>query len=797
MSQEVASQVSIKSNASVAAKERDLTEEEEKKVFSGNGSAIATPENSSAVEKIGENEELRRVTCYFCWQQCEVTLRVKDGILKEATNCPNGFMGAGYACERLRAAPEFHYHAKRLNYPMKRTGERGEGKWEVVSWEQALDEISDKLLKLRDEYGPETLTKIGGTVHGPGDWATWRFFNTWGSPNNFNQGKNCGQANNLMETAMYGWDSLGCGPVPGVTKNIVCWGANPIHSWMTKWNVIADAQRMGANLIVIDPRLSETASHADLWIQPEPATDGMLAWGLIHVIIEEDLYDHEFVENWCTGFEELKEKAKKYTPEKVAEVCKIPEFVVRQFARMYADGPTCLVWGLADCHMGKAGHSFVYAKAALRAITGNVDRLGGNGQTGPHADVDWFKGIEWQNLIDNIDNMAEPVSAKKIPLCSLESLKRFNEYIPKAWGGKGYGCSFYYLFPSWRGICDAIIDGDPYPITAMFIQCGNPLTTLTNQKRSLEALRKLKLLVGIDFFMTPSLAMCDYVLPAASWIERPHVMFHWGLTSVCYGRPQGMPALYERKDGYWIWKEIAKRVGLTNEWPETLEDMYSLFLRPTGKTYEEFVNSDVYWTAPAPEYERYRTNGYGFGTKSGKCELVPSVCVDLGVDPMPDYEPQSQSPERTPEIAAEYPFRLISGSRVRPYHHTMYRELKTLRWMHPDPIVQIHPEVARAYYITDGEWVWIETPLGRVRQKAQITEGIRPDTIHAEAYWYFPEEPEEELFGFSKSNINGIIDNSDDVLDYAGDDPFRSMMCRIYKADTPTNYDLPVLYGVD
>jgi len=751
------------------------------------------------LKRVTSEEELKRVTCYMCWQQCEVQLRIKDGILKEALACPEGYVGGGFACERLIAAPEFHYSPKRLNYPMKRVGERGEAKWERISWEQALDEIAEKLLKIRDEYGPEALTKFSGTVHGPACWAGWRFFNLWGSPNSFNQGKNCGEANNLMETALYGWDSLGCGPVPGATKTIVCWGANPIQSWMTKWNVMKQSMDEGARLIVIDPMLSETASHADFWVQPKPSTDGALAWGVINIIIQEDLYDHEFVENWCTGFDELVEKAKKYTVDYVAKICDIPEWQVTQLAHMYADGPTCLLWGLSDCHQGKSGHSFVYAKAVLRAITGNVDRLGGNMQTGPHEDIDWFKGIEWDAMIAKADTGKDTVTADKYPLCNKKALARYNEYIKKAWGGKGYGCSFYFLFPSWRGLCDAIIDEKPYPIKAAFIQAGNPLTANTNQDRTLEALEKLDLLVGMDFFKTPSNAMADYLLPAASWIERPHVMLFWGLTSVAVGRPQGMPALYERKDDYWLWKELAKRLKLEGEWPETLEDMYSLFLRPTGKTYEEFSTSDEYWTAPPIVPERYRTNGYGFGTKSGKCELVPSICVEVGLDPMPDWEPQSQSPERTPEIAAEYPLRLISGRRIRPYHHTMYRELKSLRWMHPDPLVDIHPALARSLNIADGELVYIETPLGRVRQKAHVTEAIREDTVHCDAYWYFPEEPEEKpsLFDFRRANIDGIIDNSDDVLDYAGDDPFRSMMCRIYKVDPALNYDLPMFQGVD
>jgi len=740
-------------------------------------------------------EEIKRTACYMCWQQCEVKCRYKDGVLKEVMPCPEGFVGGGFTCERVKAAPEFHYSDKRLNYPMKRTGERGEGKWERISWEQALDEIAAKLVQIRDEFGPEAITKIAGTAHGPADWASWRFFNIWGSPNSFNQGKNCGQSNNSMECAMYGWDSLGCGPVPGVTKNIVVWGANPAQSWATKWQYILQAQEQGANLIVIDPRLSETASYADLHVRLEPGTDGCLGWGLLHIIIKEDLYDHEFVENWCLDFDALAEKAAEYTPDIVAGICKIPEAQLVQLAHMYADGPTCLAWGLASCHSGTAGQAASYTQAALRAITGNVDRLGGNALTGPHGEgVDWFGGIMWDEFEKHAGERRDCVTAEKFPICSVKSLNRYNENIKKAWNGKGYGCSFYFMFPSWRGLCDAIIDEEPYPIKAMFIQTGNPITTLTNGKRTMEALEKVDLLVGMDFFMTPSMAMCDYVLPAASWLERDHLMLFWGLTNVAVAYKKPQDPLFERKDDYWFWKEIAKRVELGGEWPETLREMYDIFLRPSGKTLYELAESKEYWIVPEPAHERYRTNGYGFGTPSGKCELAPSIFVEAGLDPVPYWQYKSECEETTPEIAAEYPFNLISGSRVRPYHHSMYRELQSLRWMSPYPRVDIHTAVARELGIADGEWVYIETPLGRVRQMANVTPGIRPDTIHAEAYWYYPEEPDEKpsLKGAFISNINSIIDNRDEVLDYAGDDAFRAMRCKIYKADGAVKTDWPL-----
>jgi anaerobic selenocysteine-containing dehydrogenase len=718
----------------------------------------------------------------MCWQQCGLLVSVDDGRVVKVEGDPSAITSGGYTCERAEAIPEFHYHPQRLNFPLKRAGERGEAKWQRISWDQAMDEIAERLLAIKRDFGPEAVGKIGGTLHGPADWACWRFFNLWGSPNVYNQGKNCGTADILMETAMYGWDTLGVSPKPGVTKTMFVWGANPPNSWMTKWNVIREAQRQGAKMVVIDPRLSETASFADVWVQPRPGTDAALAWGMIHVLVEEGLYDKEFVDKWCLGFEQIRERAKDYPPEKAAEITGISADKIVQLARLYADGPTCLVWGLATCHFGKAGQAAVHAWGILRAISGNLDREGGNPLTGPFNGVDWYGGIAWDAIVDNPERKRDCLTAERFPICSVPSLKRYNDSIKRAWG-VGYGPSHYMIFPASRGFWDAIRYGEPYPLKALFIQTGNPLVILSGAKGAYEAMKAVDLSVGMDFFMTPSTALCDYVLPAADFLERPHLMLFWGVTTLAMATKQAMQPLYERRDDYFLWKELGNRVGQAGKWPENLEKMYDLFLKPSGMTLDQLASRDDNWLLPPEQYKRYEK--IGFGTPSGKVELVPSLIQAAGLNPLPPYEEPSQSPIRTPEIAKDYPYQLISGSRIRPYWHSSFRQLKTLRWMHPYPEVQIHPETARKLGIADGDLVYIETPLGRVRQKARITEGIRPDVVHAEAYWFFPEEPEEEphLFGVWDANINAIIPDDYDLCDYAGDLPFRAVMCNIYKAE--------------
>lgn len=736
------------------------------------------------------SEELKRVPCYMCSQNCGLLLHVKDGVLVGAVGDPDSIIGGGYTCERVNAILEFHYSEKRLNYPLKRAGNRGEGKWERIGWNQAMDEIAEKMVKIKDEFGTEAVQIFGGAMHEPGDWASTRFANYWGTPNIYQQGKNV-----LYEVAMTGWQSLDSIPIPGVTKNIVAWGVNPPQSWSAKWNTCLEAMKKGARLVCIDPRYTETAARADLWLQIKPGTDGALGWGVINYIIDNGLYDKEFVENWCLDFEKVAEKAKEYPLEKVSKITGLPEWKIIKFADLHCGSPCCQLIGAGTYHMGgEAAQSAAHAMVIIRAITGNVDHLGGNSMTGPHKFLDYFEVMGYNYLMQNKE-IKDCVTADKYPLSSIASLKRINAGIKRTWSGEGFGALHCFLSPSSKGIVDAIIDGTPYPIKALFIQGGNPLLTVTGGKSWYEAMKKLDLAVGMDFFMTPSMALCDYVLPAASFLERDHMMLWRGLTNITGAWKQAMPALYERKDDYYIWKELAHRLNVPGQWPNTIADMYTLFLtKKTGLTHSELAAREYNYNMLVPkdaEPERYKK--HGFGTPSGKLELVPSLLATAGIDPMPHYVPGPQDETRTPELAKEYPYRLISGTRIRPYWHTSFRQLKSLRWMHEYPEVEIHPEIARQHNIANGEWIYIETTAGRIRQKARITTEIRSDTINAEGYWYYPEIPEEDpyLLGVWDSNINAIIPDDYEMYDYIGENPFNGSLCKIYKVDT-TEYN-PVI----
>ena len=248
----------------------------------------------------------RKGTCPVCGSACFIKAHLTGGKITKVE--PDQESLFGHLCERGANAINYHYHPKRLNHPLKRTGARGEAKWQRIGWDQAMDEIAGKLDAIRTRYGPEAVLVLGGSPHGPGDPAAWKWCNLWGTPNFFHLGKNCGEAEYPIEVAMYGHDTTGSWATfldAQKTGALIIWGANMSQSETRIWAGYQWAKSQGMKMIVVDPRPTECAKGADLWLQLRPGTDGALALGMLNVIINEDIYDKEFVAKWCLGFEEL------------------------------------------------------------------------------------------------------------------------------------------------------------------------------------------------------------------------------------------------------------------------------------------------------------------------------------------------------------------------------------------------------------------------------------------------------------------------------------------------------------
>lgn len=735
--------------------------------------------------KTEKDVTVKRTICGMCQFGCGLRVHVDGNEVVKIEGDPQHPFSKGFICIKGKASLDFHTHPKRINYPLKRVGQRGEDKWERISWQQAMDEIAGKLKDVKGKYGPEAVAAIAGNPHEPGDWALWRWCNLFGTPNYMSQGRNCGVSEFLAECAVYGYTASKVA-LPGVTKCAVIWGYNPANSNPPVFKRIIQAKRKGMKLIVIDPRLSETASKADLWLQLRPGTDGALALAMLNVIINEELYDKEFVAKWCLGFDELRDYVQEYSPQKGQEITWVPAEKIIEAARLYATlRPATLGWGLATCHMARSGKSGSQAKAILRAITGNLDVEGGDVLDRPPnpAKYAWFENVHWDLLLNHPERNRDNVSADIFPITSVEGYGLFREAMKKV-HPMGYGGAMYMLVPSPGYVYRAIVDETPYPIKAIFTQGSNPLAVFAQPKKFYEAYlsNKLALHVVMELFMTPTAQLADYVLPAADWLERPQIRTRWGLTDAYVLGDQSVTPLYDRRDDYQLWHELGIRLGQEEHWPETLEKMFNRFLEPAGITYRELMAKEDHWYIPPPEYKKYEKGG--FATYSGKVELTPSIFQKLDLDPLPRYEEPSRSPLRTPELAKEYPLVLISGSRLLTFTHSCFRQVKELRRVHPDPLLTINPQTVAALGLSEGDWAYIETPEGRVKQRIRMDKNIDLRVVHADGYWWYPERPGKvpKLFDIWESNINTIIPDDPEFCDYAGDNYFRALLCRVYKA---------------
>ena len=648
-------------------------------------------------------------------------------------------------CVRQRHCFESNFHKDRLNYPLKRVGKRGENKWQTITWDQALDEIADKFREIKEKYGAEHLALVTG-FHNH-QWDVARFANLFGTPNvDSVNARICGGAESWINVLTYGQPAHYGPPDPEYCNLLTLWGNRPAEMFPVKWARGKQVKKR----IVIDPRWIKEARDADLWLQIRPGTDTALALGWMHVIINEELYDKEFVEKWTYGFDKLKERVQEYSPKRVSEITWIPEEKIIESARFYAENsPAHIQWGSPTGYYGPNADQTERARCCLRALTGNVGNLGGN-----HFNTSYSKQAKLHEL--ELEDMLPEEQVKK----ALGS----DRFRAMTWPG-------YYLVPEKaksanrafinRGaplvtILNAARTGKPYPIHGLVVTAGNIMVTVSQTRHVYEALKNVDFYMCIELVMTPTAALADYVLPATSWLECPQLGFLEHKNILYTGErilPKSVPGKYDRKDDYDIWRGLAIRLGQEKYWPwETLEDVLDFRLKPTGMTFAEFSTKKGFDVEPIQD-KPYQKEG--FLTPTGKVELYSTIMEKLGYDPLPFYEEPFESPVRTPELAKKYPYITMTLKSVY-FKQSGQRENPSLRKMHPDPLVQIHPDTAKKHGIKDGDWVWIENDRGRIKQKCQIFDKIHPQVICCDFGWWFPEKPGDEpsLFGVWDSNVN-------------------------------------------
>lgn len=757
----------------------------------------------------GEDAVVKKVMCWAspgCHDGCAVLAHVdEEGKLKKLKgDLQVTDVGRLYhSCpDRLPHLTKWLYHPEQLMYPLKRVGERGEDKWERISWDQALDEIAGKLNQLKTSYGAESLTLTEGTYRSDMYGIRTRFLNLFGNPGNVTApGTVCMCNRRALFRTLLG--TTGLGENHDYAKCLVLPGGKLAESRRRLW---LDVKKRIQNdeqvkLIVIDPRQTEEARDADIWLQIRPGTDCALYLAWINVIIEEHLYDEDFVDKWTYGFEKLKKRVAEYTPERVAEITWITPEKIKESARMYATSkPACLFHGraVATDQIGLNGMRVVQAKICLAAITGNMSVSGGETPLGPGPIIDGNLGVRDAQLqleeICSPEQMKKQIGYDSFKLMTWPAYEISNKLYQEKYGIPLCMSGHDFASPQpliWR----AILTGEPYPIKAMITWGSNPLLNAANTKLVYQALKSsnLELHVVLEHVMTPTALLADYVLPAASKLEKPicSTFEDFRPTFVCGER--AIEPLGERRTDYDFFRSLAERLGFGEYFPwETEEDLINYRLEPLGITLEEAaakrqINSSEPWT-----YETINPKTgepTGFATPSGKLELYSNVLEELGYDPLPFYEEPPESPVRTPEIARDYPYILTTGGRTRPLFHSEHRQLGMgMREQHPEPLVEIHPETARKHGIDDGDWIYIETRRGVIKQKARLTTGIHPEVINAESHWWFPEEPLQEpwLRGLWPSNANVLTLDEPETCDpLSGGWTLRALQCRVYRVQTP------------
>ena len=744
------------------------------------------PEGEGALEK-------RRANCHFCGYLCAFTATVRDGRLVGLEPDPTRYpydarILAG--CRRWRMNLDMIDDPARVNYPLRRAGDRGSDEWERVSWDDAITEIASRLRALADEHGPETLASMIGGPH-TSFWPLHRFMNLFGSPNNLGIGQICWNPRIWMDVLTFGW-TLEADVAPGVTGCFIIWGTNPAQSDNSAfWRAIISFSKSDATLIVIDPRRTQVAALADIWVAIRPGTDCSFALGLLNVIIEEDLIDRAFVEEWCSGFDELAEHVRAYTPEAVAEACGIDPDELRLVARSFAQSPaSAIVSGRGIDQVGRNVAPTHRAICCLRAVTGNIDKPG----TCVLAEKsDFIPEFD----LEMTDSLAPEHKARCLntPYTPLQCYDGF-AYVRALTEKHGRTLPERYLTSAHPDlVLRAMETGEPYPIRALIVEATNPLITYADTHRVFDALMSLDLIVVLDYYLSPTAQIADFVLPAAGAVERSTFQAHGGVANIAYGGAKAVEPYYERKCDYDVFRALGIALGQADAWPdETFEDALRTTLAPCGMSFEQYCETGIY-AGPTAFYKHLtplpgETAPRGFATETGKIELASEALTRLGGSRLPVPGAPRTLCTKAATLAKGTRLALITGSRKQPYNASMYFNNPSFRKKSPVPVAEMSPATAARLGLADGDVVVLATDNGEARFVLKTRE-MRDDLVSADYGWWHPEWPcgLPDLGGIWDSNVNCLTSCSvAEGEPMIGTWSYNAIDCVVWKADEPIGF---------
>lgn len=677
-----------------------------------------------------------KTACELCPWGCGMNVHIKDGKLDKVSGNKENPLNEGFLCPKGLAIKDIVYAKERITYPMKNM----DGDWKRITWDEALDICAENLQSIKDRYGVRSLAvAIGMPVLLGGNTTISflrRFCDIYGTPNCFSVESICYRCRIIGNILTLG--KFPAADIPNA-RTIVVWGNNPHASNPPVVQRINKAVKKGAKLIVIDPRKTQIAKNADIHLQIRPGTDCALALGMINIIINEEIYDRDFVTNWTVGFDELREAAASYDPDSVAKTTWAPPENIKRAARLFAtNGPSCILQGTNSLDQHVNGLQNSRALAILFAITGNVDRAGGMVTTSRVH----ISPIRMPERMDG-----KPLGVDKFPL--------FYEIFGRSFG-EGQSME----------LADTILNGDPYPIVGLIVVASNPVVTWPNSDKTTKAINALKFKAVMDTRMTATAQLCDLFLPAATFLERVELCDYYGTVhAVPYvALRQKILQAGEAKSDVEFWFELGKRMGYDEFFPwDTVEEALDYALLSTPLSLEDLKKHPGGLAYGENRIDYYRKKG--FRTPSGKVELFSKTLEGLGHDPIPRHQESPESPLTNEALAKEYPLILTTGARIREFLHSEYRDIPKLRKKRPDATAEMHPETATSFSIQDGKEIVLETKSGAITLKARVTADILPGIVSV-------------AHGWEDSNINLLTDNTS-VDPVTGYPLLKSLLCRI------------------
>lgn len=715
---------------------------------------------------------------------CGMKLHVKNGKLVKVEGDPDHPISQGRLCVRCLTLPEYVHHPQRITSPMKRDPkDRGKEKWTKISWDEAWDIIVPKVKQLKKDHGAESIVVFGGTGRQACLYYYPLGFASLGTPNVCYPwsgwscyGPRCSITDYILGAGYPEIDFAGTYPDRYDNPNyvqpkwIMEWGKNPLMSNPDGFfgHSLIDMMKRGTELIMIDPRMTWLGSRSKYVCQLRPGTDAALALGFLNVIINEELYDKDFVANWCYGFDELKERVQEYPPEKVAEITWVPAQKIIEVARFMATNkPGAIQWGLA-VDENPNGVQLGHAILSLCAITGNLDVPGGITLGPPAALLGKWRMETRRNLSPELWD--KRIGAKEWPALSTAMATTHPDET-----------------------LDTLESGKPYRLRMAWFNSSNFLTPTcaAQPERWYKALKGMELNVIQDTFMTPTaMALGDIFLPLPTFAEADGVVVtHFGRNAVFLGAINEALRVGDTRSDIEVCIELGKRLH-PDMWPfDSVEDFFTKQLKPElGIDFNDLREQFIY--QPKYEYRKFesgklRSDGEpGFNTVTGQVELTSTLFEAWGEDALPYFQEPPYSPVSTPELFKEYPLVLTTGARKFTSFHSEHRHISTLREIDPCNEMEIHPDTAAKLGIIDGDWVVMENMFGKCKAKAKLTPTIHPQVVHSTHGWWYPEKPAEEpsLYGVWESNINSLVPHKH-IGKLGFGCPAKQMICKVYRTE--------------